>query len=146
MIIKINKLSSKQLAIVVYVLFYLQIRHHLTTNQKHMKLFGKQFIFSLAFLITSSLVIAQNNIDFAQYNSLNKAKEFFNSKTNKSDFAYGNYKTYEKGLWNDIPIEEIVLRENHLTFSASKSIKNSTKRIIEYLEKNYPIDLTVDKE
>ena len=146
MIIKINKLSSKQLAIVVYVLFYLQIRHHLTTNQKRMKLFGKQFIFSLAFLITSSLVIAQNNIDFAQYNSLNKAKEFFNSKTNKSDFAYGNYKTYEKGLWNDIPIEEIVLRENHLTFSASKSIKNSTKRIIEYLEKNYPIDLTVDKE
>ena len=111
-----------------------------------MKLIGKQFIFLLAFLITSSLVIAQNNIDFAQYNSLNKAKEFFNSKTNKSDFAYGNYKTYEKGFWNGIPIEEIVLRENQLSFSASKSIKNSTKRIIEYLEKKYPIDLTMDKE
>lgn len=112
------------------------------TNKSLIK--NKNFIL-ICFVLLSNLLFAQQNIDFGKLNTLQKVNTFFYDKSNKSDYDFGNYKTYEKGFWNEIPIENIILHKNSLEFSAPSSLKNSTKKISEYLAKNNKESLIINK-
>ncbi|WP_177763622.1 hypothetical protein [Flavobacterium sp. I3-2] len=101
-------------------------------------------ILSFCFFLLPIFMFAQKEIDFGKYDSYEKVKTFFNDKTNESDFAYGYYKTYKKGLWNGIPITEIVMYENEISFAITKEQKNATLQIVNYLTKKYNNSLDID--
>lgn len=106
----------------------------------------KSNIAMFCLMLLSNVLFAQQNIDFANYNTLEKVNAFFNDKSNKSDFAYGYYKTYEKGFWNGIPVENVVLRDSSIEFSTPSTLTNSTKKISEFLIKNYKENVVINKD
>ncbi|MGG5504270.1 hypothetical protein ACPDHQ_12690 [Myroides odoratimimus] len=55
------------------------------------------------------------------------------------------FKSNDKGQWNNIPLEDVYFYEDHLMCSIDTSVKNTTTKLIDYLEKTYPNNLTVDE-
>jgi len=94
------------------------------------------YILLMCFVVSSCS--SQNTIDFGSIKTLQQAQAFFNSKQDVPTFKTDYYKSFDKGFWNNIPVAEIVVKNNELSFNNSRTDKNSTIQLIDFLQSTYP--------
>lgn len=87
--------------------------------------------------------MAQSLVILDKITSLDSYKKLY--ETNTLDHNNSYFKSNDKGQWNNIPLEDVYFYEDHLICSIDTSVKNTTIKLIDYLEKTYPNNLTVEE-
>ncbi|MEK6494858.1 hypothetical protein [Myroides odoratimimus] len=100
-------------------------------------------ILLLFIFLFPSFIMAQSPVILDKITSLDSYKKLY--ETNTFDHNNSYFKSNDKGQWNNIPLEDVYFYEDHLMCSIDTSVKNTTIKLIDYLEKAYLNNLTVEE-
>ncbi|SHL62485.1 hypothetical protein [Myroides odoratimimus] len=94
-------------------------------------------------LLLPSSIMAQSPVILDKITTLDSYKKLY--ETNTFDHNNSYFKSNDKGQWNNIPIKEVYFYKDYFMCSIDTSVKNTTTKLIDYLEKVYPNNLTVEE-